>query len=218
MSEFNYPMWIEVVFWTIPLLIYMWILGMWATAKDNQLKEEKEEMTLVRAVGTTLLCVLIGVLGFGGGSWYTTDKLFSPLIKEVEETTSTARSVLREIKSFATKEEFNRRLNEIRSLVKEDIDSDLKKFSSDFDNVNERILLLSEELMEVHMEIEQQLFDLEDSAKSFVNDKVTKSEEEIKKQLGEMYDRVDVLYKDLDKLSSTVDTAKETFLGKLIIK
>jgi DNA anti-recombination protein RmuC len=51
-----------------------------------------------------------------------------------------------------------------------------------------------------------------------VNDKVTKSEEEIKKQLGEMYDRVDVLYKDLDKLSSTIDTAKETFLGKLIIK
>ncbi len=32
------------------------------------------------------------------------------------------------------------------------------------------------------MEIEQQLFDLEDSTKSFVNDKVTKSEEEIKKQ------------------------------------
>ena len=215
---FEYPLWIDVVFWSIPLLVYMWILGMWASAKDNQPEEEKEEMTFIRALGTTLLCVLVGVVGIGGGSWYTTDKLFSPLIKEVEETTSTARSVLREIKSFATKEEFNRRLNEIRSLVKEDIDSDLEKLSSDFDNVNERILLLSKELMEVHMEIEQQLFDLEDSTKSFVNDKVTKSEEETKKQLGEMYDRVDVLYKDLDKLSSTIDTAKETFLGKLIIK
>ena len=215
---FEYPLWIDVLFWSILVLMYMWILGMWANAKDNQPKEEKEEMTLVRAVGTTLLCVLIGVLGFGGGSWYTTDKLFSPLIKEVKETTFTARSVLREIKSFATKEEFDRRLKEIRSLVKEDIDSDLEKLSNDFDNVNERILLLSHELMEVHMEIKQQLFDLEDSVKSFVNDKVTKSEEEIKKQLGEMYDRVDVLYKDLEKISSTIDTAKETFLGKFIIK
>jgi Mg2+ and Co2+ transporter CorA len=72
--------------------------------------------------------------------------------------------------------------------------------------------------MDVHVHIEQQLFDLEDSTKSFVNNKVIKTEKEIKKQLGEMYDRVDVLYKDLEKLSSTIDTAKETFLGKLIIK
>ena len=215
---FEYPLWIDVVFWSIPLLVYMWILGMWASAKDNQPEEEKEEMTFIRALGTTLLCVLVGVVGVGGGSWYTTDKLFSPLIKEVEETTSTARSVLREIKSFATKEEFNRRLNEIRSLVKEDIDSDLEKLSSDFDNVNERILLLSKELMEVHMELEMELFNLEDNTKSFIDGKVTESEKEIKKQLGEMYDRVDMLYKDLEKLSSTIDTAKETFLGKLIIK
>ena len=82
MSEFNYPMWIEVVFWSIPLLIYMWILGMWANAKDNQPEEEKEEMTFIRALGTTLLCVLVGVVGVGGGSWYTTKKLFNPLIKE----------------------------------------------------------------------------------------------------------------------------------------
>ena len=100
---FEYPLWIDVVLWSIPLLIYMWILGMWASAKDNQLEEEKEEMTFIRALGTTLLCVLVGVVGIGGGSWYTTDKLFSPLIKEVKETTFTARSVLREIKSFATK-------------------------------------------------------------------------------------------------------------------
>ena len=215
---FEYPLWIDVLFWSILVLMYMWILGMWANAKDNQPKEEKEEMTLVRAVGTTLLCVLIGVLGFGGGSWYTTDKLFSPLIKEVKETTFTARSVLREIKSFATKEEFNRRLKEIRSLVKEDMDSNLEKLSNDFDNVNERILLLSKELMDVHIELEQQLLNLEDNTKSFIDSKITESEKEIKKQLGEMFDRVDVLYEDLEKISSTIDTAKETFLGKFIIK
>ena len=215
---FEYPLWIDVLFWSILVLMYMWILGMWANAKDNQPKEEKEELTLVRAVGTTLLCVLIGVLGFGGGSWYTTDKLFSPLIKEVKETTFTARSVLREIKSFATKEEFNRRLKEIRSLVKEDMDSNLEKLSNDFDNVNERILLLSKELMGVHMELEMELLNLEDNTKSFIDSKITESEKEIKKQLGEMYDRVDVLYEDLEKISSTIDTAKETFLGKFIIK
>ena len=215
MSDFNYPMWIEVVFWSIPLLIYMWILGMWANAKDNQPEEEKEEMTFIRALGTTLLCVLVGVVGIGGGSWYTTNKLFDPLIKEVRKTTSAAQSVLRQVKGFATKEELSIRLKNTSDSVREDISNN---FSKKIEDVNERLLLLSTELMDVHVHIEQQLFDLEDSTKSFVNNKVIKTEKEIKKQLGEMYDRVDVLYKDLDKLSSTIDTAKETFLGKLIIK
>ena len=212
---FEYPLWIDVVFWSIPLLIYMWILGMWASAKDNQPEEEKEEMTFIRALGTTLLCVLVGVVGIGGGSWYTTNKLFDPLIKEVKGITFTAQTVLRQVKGFATKEELSIRLKNTSDSVREDISNN---FSKKIEDVNERLLLLSTELMDVHVHIEQQLFDLEDSTKSFVNNKVIKTEKEIKKQLGEMYDRVDVLYKDLDKLSSTIDTAKETFLGKLIIK
>ena len=212
---FEYPLWIDVVFWSIPLLIYMWILGMWASAKDNQPEEEKEEMTFIRALGTTLLCVLVGVVGIGGGSWYTTNKLFDPLIKEVKGITFTAQTVLRQVKGFATKEELSIRLKNTSDSVREDISNN---FSKKIEDVNERLLLLSTELMDVHVHIEQQLFDLEDSTKSFVNNKVIKTEKEIKKQPGEMYDRVDVLYKDLDKLSSTIDTAKETFLGKLIIK
>ena len=212
---FEYPLWIDVVFWSIPLLIYMWILGMWANAKDNQPEEEKEEMTFIRALGTTLLCVFVGVVGIGGGSWYTTNKLFDPLIKEVKGITFTAQTVLRQVKGFATKEELSIRLKNTSDSVREDISNN---FSKKIEDINERLLLLSTELMDVHVHIEQQLFDLEDSTKSFVNNKVIKTEKEIKKQLGEMYDRVDVLYKDLDKLSSTIDTAKETFLGKLIIK
>ena len=212
---FEYPLWIDVLFWSIPLLIYMWIAGMWANAKDNQPEEEKEEMTFIRALGTTLLCVLVGVVGVGGGSWYTTNKLFDPLIKEVKGITFTAQTVLREVKGFATTEELSIRLKNTSDSVREDISND---FSKKIEDVNERLLLLSTELMDVHVHIEQQLFDLEDSTKSFVNNKVIKTEEEIRKQLGEVYDKIDVLYKDLDKLSSTIDTAKETFLGKLIIK
>ena len=81
MYDFNYPDWINVLFWSLPLTTYMWLLGMWATMKDNEPEEEKEEMTLIRALGTTLLCVLVGVVGFGGGSWYTSNKLFKVFLK-----------------------------------------------------------------------------------------------------------------------------------------
>ena len=51
-----------------------------------------------------------------------------------------------------------------------------------------------------------------------MNNKVSDSEKEVKKQIGEMYDRVDSLYKDLENLTVKLDKAKETFLGKYIIK
>ena len=215
MFEYKYPEWIAVLFWAIPLLIYVWLLGMWANLKDNELEEEKEEMTLIKALGTTLLCVLVGVIGIGGGSWYTTNKLFDPLIKQVKNTTSNANVVLRQVKEITSKEEMNRNLNKISSTVINEVSSD---FTNKIDDVNVRILLLSGEMGELHMELEQQLFDLEDSTKSFINNKVTESEKEVKKQLGEMYNRVDSLYKDLEDLTGKLDKAKETFLGKYIIK
>ena len=215
MYDFNYPDWIDVLFWSLPLTVYMWLLGMWATMKDNEPEEEKEEMTLIKALGTTLLCVLVGVIGIGGGSWYTTNKLFDPLIKQVKNTTSNANVVLRQVKEITSKEEMNRNLNKISSTVINEVSSD---FTNKIDDVNVRILLLSGEMGELHMELEQQLFDLEDSTKSFINNKVTKSEKEVKKQLGEMYNRVDSLYKDLEDLTGKLDKAKETFLGKYIIK
>ena len=215
MSEFNYPIWIDIIFWSLPLIVYMWCLGIWANIKDTQSKEEKEEMTLVKALGTTLLCVFVGIIGVGGGSWYTTNKLFDPLIKDVKGITFTVQSVLREVKGFATKEELSIRLKNIGNSVREDISND---FNKKIEGVNERLLLLSHELMEVHMELEMELSNLENNTKTFINDKVTKSEEEVRKQFGEMYDKLDVLYKDLENLSGIIDSAKETLLGKYIIK
>ena len=215
MSEFNYPIWIDIIFWSLPLIVYMWCLGIWANIKDTQSKEEKEEMTLVKALGTTLLCVFVGIIGVGGGSWYTTNKLFDPLIKDVKGITFTVQSVLREVKGFATKEELSIRLKSIGNSVREDISND---FNKKIEDVNERLLLLSHKLMEVHLELEMELSNLENNTKTFINDKVTKSEEEVRKQFGEMYDKLDVLYKDLENLSGIIDSAKETLLGKYIIK
>ena len=215
MSEFNYPIWIDIIFWSLPLIAYTWCLGIWANIKDTQSKEEKEEMTLVKALGTTLLCVFVGIIGVGGGSWYTTNKLFDPLIKDVKGITFNVQSVLREVKGFATKEELSIRLKSIGNSVREDISND---FNKKIEDVNERLLLLSHELMEVHMELEMELSNLENNTKTFINDKVTKSEEEVRKQFGEMYDKLDVLYKDLENLSGIIDSAKETLLGKYIIK
>ena len=123
--------------------------------------------------------------------------------------------MLKQVKEITSREEMNKNLNKISNTVINEVSSD---FTEKIDDVNVRILLLSDELMEVHIELEQQLSDLEDDTKSFVNNKVSDSEKEVKKQIGEMYDRVDSLYKDLENLTVKLDKAKETFLGKYIIK
>ena len=209
-----------MLLWSMPLLIYVWLVGMWAAMIDVKKRriKEKKKMNWLRALGTTLLCVFVGVVGFGGGTWYTTDKLFEPLVDDVQEITNTARTILIDVKNVTSEKAMRMNLERIQASIEASIEDDLEKVSEDFDNVNERILSLSNEIMKVHMEIEQQLSDLEASTKSFIEGKITHSEEEVKKQLGEMYDRVDVLYKDLEKISNTIDTAKETFLGKYIIK
>ena len=68
------------------------------------------------------------------------------------------------------------------------------------------------------MELEMELSDLEDNTRGLVNDMTTSINTEVKKQFGEMYDKVDSLYQDLEHITNTIDTAKETFLGKYIIK
>ena len=132
MYDFNYPDWINVLFWSLPLTTYMWLLGMWATMKDNEPEEEKEEMTLMKALGTTLLCVLVGVIGIGGGSWYTTNKIFDPLIKQIKNTTSNANVVLKQVKEITSREEMNKNLNKISNTV-------INEVSSDFTYINVKV-------------------------------------------------------------------------------
>jgi len=78
--------------------------------------------------------------------------------------------------------------------------------------------MLSKELMEVHMELEMELSKVEDGARTLVKDMTVTMNTEVKKQFEEMYGKVDILYKELAEVNELLDTAKETFLGKYIIK
>jgi hypothetical protein len=51
-----------------------------------------------------------------------------------------------------------------------------------------------------------------------VESSITAQSDSVKKQFGEMYDKVDSLYKDLGEVSTLLDKAKETFFGKAVFK
>jgi methyl-accepting chemotaxis protein len=90
--------------------------------------------------------------------------------------------------------------------------------SKDIGEANKRISELTEEINSSIVEIKHMLLDVEGNVKNYAKDSVTKSAEEIKKELGVMYDRVDSLYKQLGEVSNTLDTIKESKVGQRILK
>ena len=221
MSQFEYPLWISVLFWSMPLTILVWLVGMWANHEDYK-KEHNikgwsdKDMNVKQLLVATAVSTVVGFTGYMVGTYYGSISMLDTIYGNVESELNTMESRIKDINT----REVEASLEEIKQKVLNKVPS--KEAISDLhiqiDSLNDRLLLLSKELMEIHMELKVELSNLEDNAKTFVNDKFTESEVEIKKQFGEMYDRVDVLYKDLETIRSTIDTAKETFLGKYIIK
>ena len=221
MSQFEYPLWISMILWSIPLTISVWLVGMWATHEDYK-KEHNikgwsdKDMNIKQLLVATVLSIIVGTSGYLVGTYYGSINMLDTIYGNVESELDIMETRIKDINT----REVEASLEEIKQKVLNKVPS--KEAISDLhiqiDSLNDRLLLLSKELMEVHMELEMELSNLEDNAKAFVNDKFTKSEAEVKKQFGDMYDKVDVLYKDLENISNTIDAAKETFLGKYIIK
>lgn len=210
----------NIVIWCIPILIYLWIGGMWVAMVDDKKRrtKEKKKMNWLSALGTTLLCVIVGVAGYGGGAWYASNILLDSVVSDVQEITSTADEVLSEVKSFTSKKSIDRKIDKIRTSVENSVENDLNVISKDIDEANKRISELTEEIKSSIVEIKHMLLDVEGNVKNYAKDSVTKSEVEIKKELGVMYDKVDSLYKQLEEVSNTLDTIKESKVGKKIFK
>ena len=210
----------NIVIWCIPILIYLWIGGMWVAMVDDKKRrtKEKKKMNWLSALGTTLLCVIVGVAGYGGGAWYASNILLDSVVSDVQEITSTADEVLSEVKSFTSKKSIDRKIDKIRTSVENSVENDLNVISKDIGEANKRISELTEEIKSSIVEIKHMLLDVEGNVKNYAKDSVIKSEVEIKKELGVMYDKVDSLYKQLGEVSNTLDTIKESKVGKKIFK
>ena len=84
------------------------------------------------------------------------------------------------------------------------------------------MLMLSTEttslITDLKMDVRTNLNNTTTELNNRVENSITAQSDSVKKELGKLYDRLDVLYKDLENVSNTIDKAKETFFGKMIIK
>ena len=213
--------WIWVILYMMPVMTALWLLLMWANHEDykkehNIIGWSDKEMNVKQLIVVTVVSTIVGISGYLAGTYYGAINVVDTIYGNVENELDILESKLKDISTREVKAS----LEEIKQKVLNKVPS--KEAISDLriqiDSVNDRLLMLSKELMEVHTAVERQLLDLENTTKDFVDKKIDDGAKEVKKQLGEMYDRVDVLYKDLENLTGKLDKAKETFLGKYIIK
>ena len=212
---------IWVIIFMMPITIIMWLLGMWATHEDYK-KEHNikgwsdKDMNVKQLIAITLVSTVVGISGYLVGTYYGAISMLDTMYGNVESELDVLESKLKDVNTREVEDKLEQIKKQVLNKVpsKESID----ELNEQINSVNDRLLMLSKELMEVHMELEVELSDLEDNTKAFINDKVTQSEVEVKKQFGEMYDKVDSLYKDLGEVSTLLDKAKETFFGKAVFK
>jgi len=187
----------------------------------------------MKSVMSVLITLVISVAMFYGGIYYgimKTDVYMENLMTEYEKISDevesfkkvsdpeTIRKYVKELNKILDDVKFLNKVIETGQLADESLSEFFKESQSQLDRVNERLQVFAHEIKYLHESIYREVAELKDSTHDLINDKVTKSEEEVKKQLGEMYDKLDVLYKELEEVSKLVDKAKETFLGKTIFK
>ena len=215
----------EEFIWTLiymmPVGSALWLLLMWANHEDYK-KEHNikgwsdKDMNVKQLLVATAVSAIVGTSGYLVGAYYGSINMLDTIYGNVESELDIMESRIKDINT----REVEASLEEIKQKVLNKVPSKqaIADLHIQIDSVNDRILMLSKELMEVHMELEMELSKVEDGARVLVNDMTVTMNAEVKKQFGEMYDRVDVLYKELTEVNKLLDTAKETFLGKYIIK
>ena len=103
-------------------------------------------------------------------------------------------------------------------VADETLDSFLLDYQRKLDETNVKMVELSIELQGTVSDISESLTVDINNSHIAIEGLVAKNSNDIKKEIGDLYDKVDSLHKDLEKLTVILESAKNTFFGKRVFK
>jgi hypothetical protein len=223
--EFEYPIWISILFWSIPLTIFVWLVGMWAAHEDYK-KEHNikgwsdKDMNAKQIILTSILSVIVGMTGWLGGIYYGSLSMFDTMYANVGQELDLLETKLENVSTKKIESQLEQL--KVKVLNKVPSQQDVIDMSKQVDEINERIVMLATETQslftDLKFSVREDLNNTTTELTNTVESSITAQSDSVKKEFGKLYDRLDVLYKDLEEVSTVIDKAKETFLGKYIIK
>ena len=217
--------WIWVIIYMIPVMTALWLLLMWANHEDYK-KEHNikgwsdKDMNAKQIILTSIVSTIVGTTGWLGGLYYGSANMLDTIYGNVENELNILETKLENVSTKKIESQLEQL--KIKVLNKVPSQQDIVDMSAQVDEINERIVMLATEtqslITDLKYTIREDLNKTTTDLTNKVDNTITAQSDSIKKEIGKLYDTVDVLYKELEEVNQLLDTAKETFLGKYIIK
>ena len=217
--------WIWVIIYMIPVMTFMWLLGMWATHEDYK-KEHNikgwsdKEMNAKQIILTSIVSTIVGTTGWLGGLYYGSANMLDTIYGNVESELDILESKLESVSTKKIESQLEQL--KIKVLNKVPTQQDIIDMSAQVDGINERIVMLALEtqslITDLKYSVRKDLNETTTELSNKVESSITAQSDSVKKEIGKLYDRLDGLHKDLGEVSTLIDKAKNTFFGKSVFK
>ncbi len=217
--------WIWVIIYMIPVMTFMWLLGMWATHEDYK-KEHNikgwsdKEMNAKQIILTSIVSTIVGTTGWLGGVYYGSANMLDTIYGNVENELDILESKLESVSTKKIESQLEQL--KVKVLNKVPTQQDIIDMSAQVDGINERIVMLALEtqslITDLKFSVRKDLNETSTDLTNKVESSFTAQSDSVKKEIGKLYDRLDSLHKDLGEVSTLIDKAKNTFFGKSVFK
>jgi hypothetical protein len=217
--------WIWVMIYMMPVMTFMWLLGMWATHEDYK-KEHNikgwsdRQMNVKQLIVGTLVSTIVGLSGYMVGIYYGSIGMLDSIYGNVENELDILESKLESVSTKKIESQLEQL--KIKVLNKVPTKQDIIDMSAQVDGINERIVMLASEtqslISDLKYSVREDLNKTTTELSNKVESSITAQSDSVKKEIGKLYDRLDSLHKDLGEVSTLIDKAKNTFFGKSVFK
>ncbi len=216
---------IWVIIYLVPISVVVWTLGMWATHEDYK-KEHNikgwsdKEMNAKQIILTSIVSTIVGTTGWLGGVYYGSVNMLDSIYDNVENELDILESKLESVSTKKIESQLEQL--KIKVLNKVPSQQDIIDMSAQVDGINERIVMLASEtqslISDLKYSVREDLNKTTTDLTNTVESSITAQSDSVKKEIGKLYDKVDVLYKELTEVTALIDKAKENFIGKRVFK
>ena len=178
------------------------------------------------------IAVVLGTSGFYAGIYYgfmKSEEYVEALLDDFEKISSDV-AAFRQVSDPATIQEYVRQLNKILDdinfldnlvqsgqLASGALDDFFAEYQGQLDDVNTRMATLNSELRDVIMTARQEITN---DATEYINDNVIlifeDQRDETLVKIGKLYDKIDLIHKDLESITETLDKIKNSKLAKYL--
>ena len=216
---------IWVIIYMMPVMTALWLLGMWANHEDYK-KEHNikgwsdKDMNAKQIILTSIVSTIVGTTGWLGGVYYGSVNMLDSIYDNVENELDIFESKLESVSTKKIESQLEQL--KIKVLNKVPSQQDIIDMSAQVDGINERIVMLASEtqslISDLKYSVREDLNKTTTDLTNTVESSITAQSDSVKKEIGKLYDKVDVLYKELTEVTALIDKAKENFIGKRVFK